>query len=419
MKDKIFQKGFVNIIVIIGITIFIGVAVYFVVSQRVFSPTPVPLPTPVPSPSLAGSGSPAPSPSATPATPSIPPQAKTTNSPVPSPSNNDNNSPKSTTLTSPLFGVPCKNDPKPVFTHDLTDPGLIDHVQIYGLGETTPRFRSFLWINTAKTTKVPVYAPIDSDLVAGVYKSARGATDFDIHLMVSCQVWYLVNHITDPVDKIRQAINTNPATTTADIPKISPPIHFVAGELLGYTTGTPLAHNWDFGVFDLNHSNQFVNQARYDQEKYGVIQTALCPFDVFPDAQKAVYYSLFGETKPVPNAKCGPISPDKAGTISGSWFGAPYTGQQGDPRLHFGLMIGTYNDGVIRVTGEDFPTRIEIEPTNPTYLEPLLVTTRHCYAMGNQIADFQFVSDQQMHVYSGTGSCDVNFPASGFKTYYR
>src|SRR5438034_2774258 len=64
--------------------------------------------------------------------------------------------------TNPLFGVPCKNDPKPVFSHDLTNPSLIDHIQIYGLGESFPRFRSFLWINTQKTAKVPIYAPVDS-----------------------------------------------------------------------------------------------------------------------------------------------------------------------------------------------------------------------------------------------------------------
>src|SRR5258708_17713824 len=211
----------------------------------------------------------------------------------------NNNSLQPGVTTNPLFGVPCKNDPKPVFTHDLTDPGLIDHIQIYGLGETLPRFSSFLWINTTKTTKVPVYTPVDSDLVEGVYKSVRGANDFDIHLMVSCQVWYLVNHITDPVDKIRHALNTIPATNTMDMPKITPPVHFAAGELLGCTSGTPLPHNWDFGVFDLTHVNQFVNQARYNQDKYGKIQTAICPFDVFPDAKKPVYYNLFGETKPV------------------------------------------------------------------------------------------------------------------------
>lgn len=333
-------------------------------------------------------------------------------------SHSSNNSPTEPAVsTNPLFNVPCKNDPKPVFGHDLTDPGLIDHIQVYGLGESTPRFRSFLWIK-AKGTKIPIYAPIDSDMVEAVYKTARGTTDFDVHMMVSCQVWYLVNHITDPVDKIRNALPTTPTTSTMDSPRISPMVHFAAGELLGYTSGTPLPNNWDFGVFDLTHTNQFVNQARFDQDKdkYGKIQTAICPFDVFPDAKKTVYYGLFGETKPVQGAKCGPISPDKAGTISGSWFD---TADISQPQLHFKLMIGTYNDGVIRITGEDFQPPIEITPTNPTYLEPLSVITRHCYTASNQMVDFKVASDQQIQVYRGAGNCSSSFPTSGFKTYYR
>ncbi len=333
-----------------------------------------------------------------------------------------NNSPPSSVTTHPLFGVPCKNDPKPIFTHDLTDPSLIDHIQIYGLGEIFPRFRSFLSINPAKATKVPVYAPVDSDLVEAVYKTiikeSQPVTDFDVHLMVSCQVWYLVNHITDPVDKIRRVLPATPVTNTMDPPNISPPIHFAAGELLGYTSGTPnSSHGWDFGVFDLTHANQFVNQSRYEQDRYGKIQTAICPFDVFPEAKKAAYYNLFGETKPVAGAKCGPISPDKAGTISGSWFDTAEPSQ--DHHLYFKLMIGTYNDGVIRITGEDFQPTIEITPTNPTHQEPMSVTTRHCYAAGNQKVDFQVVTDQQIQVYRGVGSCDRAFPATGFKAYYR
>jgi len=229
------------------------------------------------------------------------------------------------------------------------------------------------------------------------------------------QVWYLVNHITDPVDKIRQALPTTPATDTKAPPQISPPIHFSAGELIGYTSGTSQAHNWDFGVFDVNHANQFVNQARFEKDKYGKVQTAVCPFDLFPAAQKAVYYSLFGETKPVPGAVCGPYSSDKAGTISGSWFASADPTQP----LSFKLMIGVYNDSIIRISGEDFGSIVEIKPTNPTYLDPLLVTDRHCYAVNGQVVDFKVVSDQSVEVYSGQGSCGKEFPASGFKTYYR
>lgn len=318
--------------------------------------------------------------------------------------------------TNPLFGIPCKDNPKPVFTHDLTDPTLVDHIQIYGLGEIFPRFRSFIWINQSKTKKVPIYAPIDSDLVEAVYKNSKGALDFDVHMMVSCQIWYLVNHITDPVDKIRAALPSTPATNTMDPPAISPAIHFASGELLGYTSGTPLPHNWDFGVFDLTHANQFVNQARYDQDKLGKFQTAICPLDLFPESQKATYYGLIGETKPVANAKCGPISPDKAGTISGSWFETKDLAP--DHQLHFKLMIGIYTDGAIRISGEDFQPTIEIPASNSSFLDPTSVTDRHCYAAGGKSVDFKVVSDQEIHTKTSS-SCPATFPSSGYTTYWR
>lgn len=44
------NKGFINIIVVIGIIIVVGIAGYFVVNQRTFSPTPVPSPIPSPTP---------------------------------------------------------------------------------------------------------------------------------------------------------------------------------------------------------------------------------------------------------------------------------------------------------------------------------------------------------------------------------
>ena len=44
------QKGFINIAVIIGVIVLIGVAGYFVVNRQVSQPLPTPLPTPSPSP---------------------------------------------------------------------------------------------------------------------------------------------------------------------------------------------------------------------------------------------------------------------------------------------------------------------------------------------------------------------------------
>ncbi|OGE80871.1 MAG: hypothetical protein A3C04_00185 [Candidatus Wildermuthbacteria bacterium RIFCSPHIGHO2_02_FULL_45_25] len=50
------QKGFVNIIVIIGIVILAGIAGYFILNQRTLSPAPIPSPTPSPTPTPTSQG---------------------------------------------------------------------------------------------------------------------------------------------------------------------------------------------------------------------------------------------------------------------------------------------------------------------------------------------------------------------------
>jgi NAD(P)-dependent dehydrogenase (short-subunit alcohol dehydrogenase family) len=61
--------------------------------------------------------------------------------------------------------------------------------------------------------------------------------------------WYLINHITEPIEKIKNAFPSTPQTDTRDSPRVNPSIQIKAGDLLGYTTGTPLAHNFDFGGY--------------------------------------------------------------------------------------------------------------------------------------------------------------------------
>jgi hypothetical protein len=64
------QKGFINIAVIIGVIILIGVAGYFIVNSQAFSPEPIPSPNPSPLPSPPPSPISNPSPSQTPTLPS-------------------------------------------------------------------------------------------------------------------------------------------------------------------------------------------------------------------------------------------------------------------------------------------------------------------------------------------------------------
>lgn len=190
---------------------------------------------------------------------------------------------------SSYWHISCKSNPYPKFV-DLTDVNRIMSVwpPTFKNNENMIQDRAFLNIQ-GPDYRVPVYAPADSDLIQGVYKSAKGALDYDLKFQVSCEYWYFINHITEPVDKIRNALPNTPVNNTRDTTNINPPMHFKAGELLGYTTGTPLAHNWDFAVFDLNHHNNLNLSSEQDQRE----ENFICPFDVLDNGLKRDYYSRF------------------------------------------------------------------------------------------------------------------------------
>src|SRR3989344_7309100 len=107
----------------------------------------------------------------------------------------------------PYLGVPCKSNPKIQFTNDFTEVDKIRSVEPTIITPGNSRHR--VWLNIS-SGKVAVYAPVDSELVGGVYKDARGAIDFDLHFQVSCEIWYLINHVTEPVDKIKNAFPKTP-----------------------------------------------------------------------------------------------------------------------------------------------------------------------------------------------------------------
>lgn len=65
--------------------------------------------------------------------------------------------------TNPYVGVPCVSNPNPKFTYDLTDADKIIKITPPSLIANKSQDRAFLWINTQKTPKVPIYAPVDAD----------------------------------------------------------------------------------------------------------------------------------------------------------------------------------------------------------------------------------------------------------------
>lgn len=201
--------------------------------------------------------------------------------------------------TNPYLGTRCTSNPKVSFPNDFTDVNLISSVEPTIITPGNSRHRA--WLNI-KSGKVPIYAPVDSELVNGVYKDARGAIDYDLHFQVSCEIWYLINHVTEPVDKVKDLFPEIPQTDTRTNPPFKNPVKFKAGELIGYSTGTPLARNFDFGVFDLNHVN--AGLPADEGSNYGKEINFICPFDVLPDSVRRMYYEkIIPSEKPFSNCK--------------------------------------------------------------------------------------------------------------------
>ncbi|GEM_PF-6418741 len=214
----------------------------------------------------------------------------------------------------PYLGVPCTSNPNLKFSHDLSDYNLIEKITPPSLFASKAQDRAWLWIDQSKTNKVPIYAPVDADLVRGVYKTktneGKETIDYDLHFQVSCEVWFFINHISDPIDKIKEFFPNTPASSIAptgsptvsdNFVQISPPLHFSAGDMIGYTKGTALAHSFDFAVFDLNNTNKLIGVVRSSDTRFN---NFICPFDVFPENIKSSYYQkLIPDLVPESNCK--------------------------------------------------------------------------------------------------------------------
>ncbi|MBI4167793.1 MAG: hypothetical protein HY515_02450, partial [Candidatus Aenigmarchaeota archaeon] len=68
-----------------------------------------------------------------------------------------------------------------------------------------------------------------------------------------------------------------------------PATELKAGDLIGYTTGTPQANNWDFGAYSKVKSNHLAGKSGYEE----IDTRAVCPYNYFTIDKKEFYYSLF------------------------------------------------------------------------------------------------------------------------------
>jgi hypothetical protein len=218
------------------------------------------------------------------------------------PKNNSGTATNNQSKNSPATATKCKDDPKITFSHDFSEADNIQVINPPVISNTNVRDRAWVALNWDKVHQVNVYAPTDADIISGVYKVeqiGKTNTDYDLWFQMSCTRWFFINHISNPIAQIRALLPsqpvsqaTNGTSATASMAQFSHPLHVTAGQLLGYTTGTSGAHNFDLGVFDNNvHNTLPASYTKGDTSDRREMH-AICGFDWFPAVIKAKYYAV-------------------------------------------------------------------------------------------------------------------------------
>jgi hypothetical protein len=203
----------------------------------------------------------------------------------------------------------CGTSAPELFTHA---PFNAADVAIITNGEETNDARfAYIWLKNP-TTPMAIYAPADGVLVKIRHKTKNAvfnSDDYDLFfdLSASCADYFRFNHITAPRTDIKAAYqfgdkcsacfddNGNPSGSyeEREVPAVK--IAVKAGDLLGYTSGTPNAHDWDFAI--------------------QISDKTVCPFSVLAEPYKTTLLNLLGPKSATPS---GPPIPGYACTGYGA-----------------------------------------------------------------------------------------------------
>lgn len=332
------------------------------------------------------------------------------------------------------------NNPEDLhFTDDIFDPAAVasigplgelngGHVEAQAVAGVLINLRPEV-VADGKEIEVRAPAPMTLESYAHFKDPIGGQVGWSLTFRLSPDVTMRLDHITRASDKIISATTSTPKSDSREeYPKSK--INFKAGEVVAYTSGTSVAHNWNIYLYDKQHKNTFINQARYEDSHVGRrLINATCPFNYYDDAKKATFLALMGQRKPGETTSCGEVSRDKAGTLAGMWHFSPdaASGMEESKNGKFESPFSIYKNsaGVISINQVD-GKRLDVEPGTATNKDPADITTQHCYEVvdaNQQKGGYVFLkledSTKMALTYSPNGKCPANFPAAEAKTYYR
>jgi hypothetical protein len=338
----------------------------------------------------------------------------------------------------PVLPRNCAANPV-VFTEYLMEPSLLKVVaQIGSIGGANTEIigRSYIFPKDGQQgQRLLIRAPADVEVVAAKHYLPLGAPsgyvpDWSMYMDFGCGITVELYHVKDVSAPIKAKADTAiyPASNWEPL---SARVKLRAGDTLGWYIPGINSIAFDFIVRNDSVTNQFANQARYVARNSNILHV-VCPYDLYAGAKKDAYYALLGATSgvPVPGAGCGTVERDVAGTPAGQWFfdstgTAPAMLQKdgfyGDP---FPNIIGPDSTVYFGHLGPNNDVRIE--RSNPTWKRPRDIATEWCYQVyPTPTTTDGWVwlkmerADKMLAAYGNTGACPAQFPASGFKAYYR
>ena len=167
-------------------------------------------------------------------------------------------------------------------------------------------------------------------------------------------------------------------------------------------------------MYDTTHTNLFANQERYVKGNMSQSLHTVCPYDYFTEPLKSGMYTLLGthDQRVLPGVECTTTQRDVLGAVAGAWFASPIL-EFSDARVAIAMLPGD----IVAVTGIGGDLRID--RGQPTWLDPELLTSTHCYAGGGRWFFIEIQTEgMQMALATGSSGCPNSLP-SGATVYFR
>ncbi len=175
----------------------------------------------------------------------------------------------------------------PTLIADITDFYKIRKITAPGSPSSEgPKGHSFIW---TEYQRVPLYVPLDAVLDAGSYgkdkpdSPAQYLLTFDVK--GHCNFKFRFDHVDEPIESVRQNMPAIPSVSDSRTNPVANRIEFKAGELIGYTSGTMQAGNWDFGLYNMAQKGALA-------ESYGMHAYSVCWPDFYSSEKRTQYRNL-------------------------------------------------------------------------------------------------------------------------------